>query len=233
MAETKKDDRSFNKRLMDAMAEMENPTKSKQAYNYKYETLEQVLGIVRPALLNYGLMLYQSVKWDERYNGFKLETGVFGESESRIMDERPFHTCDDAQAEGSWETYMRRYALRTAFGLTGEDDDGAATKSTNNQNHTSKRNTAAQSDVFKGAKVTEMASDALMGKLDAKIAELAEIRGVEPETVKESLMKSKTMNGATDYNSLTKDQANAALCQLIAWADKANVENLADEDYEF
>ena len=30
----------------------------------------------------------------------------------------------DAQACGSFETYMRRYALRSAFGLCGEDDDG-------------------------------------------------------------------------------------------------------------
>lgn len=233
MAETKKDERTFNKRLIDAMAEMENPTKSKQAYKYKYETLEQVLGIVRPALMNNGLMLFQSVKWDERFNGFKLETGVFGESESRIMDERPFHTCDDAQAEGSWETYMRRYALRTAFGLTGEDDDGAATKGAGNQNPTAKRNTASQNDVFKGAKVTEMASDALMDRVDAKIAELAELRGVSPEKVEESLMKSKAMKDAKDYSDLTKDQANTALCQLIAWAEKANSEMLADDDFEF
>ena len=233
MAETKKDDRSFNKRLIDAMAEMENPTKSKQAYKYKYETLEQVLGIVRPALLNNGLMLFQSVKWDTRTNGFILETGVFGEDESRTMDERPFHTCSDAQAEGSWETYMRRYALRTAFGLTGEDDDGEATKPNNNQNPASKRNTAASSDVFKGAKATEMASDELMERLNVKIAELAELRGVQLDKVIGSLMRSNAMKDARDYNSLTKDQANAALCQLIAWTDKASAEHYEDKDIEF
>lgn len=229
----KKDERSFNKRLMDAMAEMENPTKSKQAYKYKYETLEQVLGIIRPALLKQGLMLFQSVKWRDEINGFILETGVFGENESRIMDERPFHTCDDAQAEGSWETYMRRYALRTTFGLTGEDDDGAATKGANNQNRTANRNTAAQNDIMKGAKVTEMASTALMSKLDAKILELAELKEKTVEEVKKALMDSKTMKSVKTYTAMTKDEANNALCLLIKWVNDASPVDYSDTDINF
>lgn len=226
MAEAKKDDRSFNKRLMDAMAEMENPTKSKTAdtgkIKYKYETLDQVLAVVRPALTKNGLAFTQSQRFDSSTGGFVLDTIVFDDGESRTMDSRPMPARSDAQQAGSWETYMRRYALRTAFGLTGEDDDGAATKSTNNQNHASKRNTAAQSDVFKGAKVTEMASDALMGKLDEKIDQLAVLRNKTAEEVKKALMDSKTMSDASDYANLTAKQANTALCLLVKWLGDAN-----------
>lgn len=241
MADTEKDERSFNKRLMDAMAEMENPTKGKTAkvptknggsYQYNYESLDQVLEIVDPALANNGLRQRQRQGWHEGCNSFVLETIVFDDTEERIMDTRPIKPQADAQKDGSYETYMRRYALKTVFGLAGEDDDGAATKSTNTQNPTPKRNTAAQSDVFKGAKVTEMASDGIMAKLDAKVDQLAELKGKTAEEVRNALMDSKTMKGA-DYSSLTAQQANAALCLLVKWLGDANASNLADDDYEF
>lgn len=130
------EEESFSARLIEAMADMENPTKSKTAnvptksgksYQYKYETLDQVLGVVRPALAEHGLALTQQQAWSANTNSYVLKTIVFDASEERLMDERPLHDAADAQAAGSWETYMRRYALRTAFGLAGEDDDGAAT----------------------------------------------------------------------------------------------------------
>ena len=107
-------------RLVDAMADMVNPQKTKTAkvptksggsYQYKYESLDQVLAAVRPPLME---------------RKIALETVVFDGSEEIVLDTRPMRDSPDAQASGSWETYMRRYALRSAFGLAGEDDDGAA-----------------------------------------------------------------------------------------------------------
>jgi hypothetical protein len=120
-------------RLMAAMAEMDNPKKSETAtvlakgggkYSYRYETLEQLLEIVRPALMAHGLGLTQGVR---RIDGtWSLATSVFDGEDSLALDERPMRDFPGAQDAGSWETYMRRYALRSAFGLCGEDDDGAA-----------------------------------------------------------------------------------------------------------
>ena len=120
-------------RLMAAMAEMDNPKKSETAtvtakgggkYSYRYETLEQLLEIVRPALMAHGLGLTQGVR---RIDGtWSLVTSVFDGEDSLALDERPMMDFPGAQDAGSWETYMRRYALRSAFGLCGEDDDGAA-----------------------------------------------------------------------------------------------------------
>ena len=135
MDETK----TFDERLIEAMGEMVNPTKSAPAedptrsggrYTYKYETLDQVLAAVRPPLIKNGIGLTQKQVWDETTQQYVLQTIVFDAENHRILDQRPILPFTDAQACGSWETYLRRYALRTAFALAGEDDDG------NQTNHT-------------------------------------------------------------------------------------------------
>ena len=207
----KKDERGFYARLIDAMKEMENPIKEKQAYKYKYETLEQLLGIIRPALAKNGLMLTQrqnriTVVDDDCWF---LQTVVFDETgKEEIMDTRYMPIANDAQAQGSWETYLRRYALRTAFGLTGEDDDGAATLSKN-------------SGIMNGAKITEMASDKQMNMIHAKLSELADLRGVTKDDAETALIASRTMNGA-DMDNLTKQQASNAITLLVDWIAKAS-----------
>lgn len=127
---------NFEGRLIEAMAEMANPSKSSTAtvptksggkYSYKYETLDQVLDAVRKPLLDHGIGLTQRQEWDAETDSYVLRTVVFDDDHSMMLDQRPMRQYDDAKACGSWETYMRRYALRCAFGLTGEDDDGSAT----------------------------------------------------------------------------------------------------------
>lgn len=137
MAEKKEEEStSLKARLVVAMADMVNPKKSNTAkvptksggsYQYNYESLDQVLAAVRPPLMENGIGLTQRQVWSEHTSSYALETVVFDGDEEIVMDTRPLHDCPDAQATGSWETYMRRYALRSAFGLAGEDDDGAAT----------------------------------------------------------------------------------------------------------
>ena len=115
-------------RLVDAMADMVNPQKTKTAkvptksggsYQYKYESLDQVLAAVRPPLMERKIGLTQRQVWSENTSSYALETVVFDGSEEIVLDTRPMRDSPDAQASGSWETYMRRYALRSAFGLAG------------------------------------------------------------------------------------------------------------------
>ena len=120
-------------KLRKAMADMVNPAKTKTAnvgkYQYQYTTLADVLGIVRPALQEHGLGLRQSIGTSEA--GLTLRTEVFDEDSDMILDERPVYENKDPQGFGSYETYMRRYSLLTAFGLAADDDDDgqAAVKS--------------------------------------------------------------------------------------------------------
>lgn len=215
---------TFNQKLIVAMMAMDNPKKEKEGYNYKYETLEQVLEIVRKALAEQGMMIVQGVKWNDSINEFILETGVMDGTEERILDMRPFHRCDDAQAEGSWETYMRRYAIRTAFGLTGEDDDGAATigKSQNNGSYGATGGSRGMS----GA-----ASDKQIGAIHGKLMRLATLRNVDKAEAEEGL---KAKLGVDGLDNLTKSQASEAITLLTVWLGKAQDEaQYAEEDIEF
>lgn len=120
-------------RLIEAMGEMTNPAKSNKAtvptksgktYTYNYESLDQVLAAIRPPLMAHGIGLTQPMDWNEVTGCWVLRTVVFDADERLELDVRPVYPTADAQACGSFETYMRRYALRSAFGLCGEDDDG-------------------------------------------------------------------------------------------------------------
>lgn len=118
---------SFGKRLLAAMSEMPNPVKDSKAYNYRYEQLDQVLGIVQPALMAHGLFVMQGMECSE--GGYELRTYICdaeGDTLRIPMDSRPVKLTGDSQKDGSAETYARRYALKTVFGLCGEDDDGQA-----------------------------------------------------------------------------------------------------------
>lgn len=121
----------FAKRLVAAMNDMANPKKDKTAtvptksggkYTYKYTQLDDVLAAVRPPLLAQGILLLQGVTESER-----LVCSVTDGETTVVLDTRPFRPTGDPQSQGSYETYMRRYQLLTAFGLAGEDDDANAT----------------------------------------------------------------------------------------------------------
>lgn len=121
-------EKTFAARLSEAMASMPNPRKDTKAYNYKYETLDQVLSIVQPALMEQGLFVQQGVVRRDA-GEWALTTTIIDTSDGNVqlIDTRPLSFGDDQQRNGSYETYARRYALKTVFGLCGEDDDGAAT----------------------------------------------------------------------------------------------------------
>lgn len=126
--EDAKSKKTFAARLAEAMASMPNPRKDTKAYNYKYETLDQVLSIVQPALMEQGLFVQQGVVRRDA-GEWALTTTIIDTSDgnAQLMDMRPLLFGEDQQRNGSYETYARRYALKTVFGLCGEDDDGAAT----------------------------------------------------------------------------------------------------------
>lgn len=130
---------TINERLLSALKEMHNPTLDAVGQvggnrNYKYASLASILKAVRAPLLEYGLSLSQGVTFYPAKHAvgggyWTLVTRVIGSDGSSLkLDERMINPNTNAQQFGSYETYMRRYALCSAFGLVGEeDDDGAAT----------------------------------------------------------------------------------------------------------
>ena len=130
-------EQTFNAKLLAAMQEMSNPKKDTNAYKYKYAQLDQVLGIVRPALQAHGMDIrWQQTQVSTAYldpkDGEIKELAiyvqnlyVFDANEERLMDSRPIDFTAPIQDRGKEETYLRRYALQSVFALAAEDDDGA------------------------------------------------------------------------------------------------------------
>lgn len=121
-------DSNINAKLMKALQAMANPVKDTKGHNYKYAQLDQVMEIVKPALYANGLAIKQGIGPDYSDGKPLLITEVFDETATLALDRRPIKIMDDPQKQGSYETYMRRYALLTVFGLAPEDDDGQAAK---------------------------------------------------------------------------------------------------------
>lgn len=95
-------------------------------YSYGYASLDDIVKATRPKLALHGIVVLQFL--GHHGTDPAVTTVLLHESGESLRSEPfPFPRGKDAQATGSFVTYMRRYALLAALGLaTGEDDDGAA-----------------------------------------------------------------------------------------------------------
>lgn len=115
--------------LAAALPELEGAKKNKAnpAFKSKYADLGAVIDAIQP-IAQHGLWFRQVSH--EREDGVCVETFYIHES-GELSAGKVFVPADrkNAQGYGSANSYARRYALQTAFGLATEDDDGnAATK---------------------------------------------------------------------------------------------------------
>jgi hypothetical protein len=96
------------------------------SYSYSYADLGSIIKKTRPVLAEHGVVVIQSI--EAHGDGLAVMTTLLHASGDYLpAGPLPFPHGKDAQATGSWITYMRRYALLAALGMaTGEDDDGAA-----------------------------------------------------------------------------------------------------------
>ena len=113
--------------LSKAQSSIENVSKDKQAYGYKYADLASCLASVKKPLSDNGLSVSQIVSQDK--NGKQIlvtllihESGQWLKSifavENVVMKQ-----CNSLQQLGAGLTYARRYALSAIVGLSQEDDD--------------------------------------------------------------------------------------------------------------
>lgn len=112
--------------LAAALPELEGAKKNKAnpAFKSKYADLGAVIEAIQP-IAQYGLWFRQVSH--ERDDGVCVETFYIHES-GELSAGKVFVPADkkNAQGYGSANSYARRYALQTAFGLATEDDDGNA-----------------------------------------------------------------------------------------------------------
>lgn len=108
--------------LVAAQAQLTNPAKDGKANYGAYATLAGVLDHVRPILAGHGLYVAQYVTNDDTH--VRVTTSINHTSgESIDCGDVTWPMVDKIQTFGGLVTYLRRYALTAALGLSGADDD--------------------------------------------------------------------------------------------------------------
>lgn len=120
-------DQTIHAAMAAAHAQLTNPGKDGKANYGAYTTLAGVLDHARPILAAHGLFVQQTVTNDDTH--VRVGTTIWHASgESMPCDDVTWPMPDKVQVFGGLITYLRRYALTAAMGLSGadDDDDGAA-----------------------------------------------------------------------------------------------------------
>lgn len=112
--------------LSKAQATIENVSKDKQAYGYKYADLASCLEAVKKPLSDNGLAVSQLVSTDgEKQMLITMLVHSSGQWLKSVLsiESVVMKQCNSLQQIGAGITYARRYALSAIVGLTQDDDD--------------------------------------------------------------------------------------------------------------
>lgn len=135
------------KALVNLIASVKNPTRSKQAYNYKYADLDEVLDCIKEPCQESGFSVMQMPYNDGDILG--VETILIHESgeyiKARFGSKLLKH---DPQSVGSQISYYRRYNLLAMFNMAQEDDDGATFKQSVKNNNNPTNNLASDAQKY-------------------------------------------------------------------------------------
>lgn len=117
---------SLFKALIAAAPEISSIGKSKQAYGYKYATLDSLIDMLRSVLPKHGLWWVQT---PARQNGVSTlttrvihDSGEWIEDTIEMTDTELQGKANDTQRVGASITYYRRYALSAIFGVSADED---------------------------------------------------------------------------------------------------------------
>lgn len=158
---------NLSKALCDAQELLENPTRDKSGYNYKYADLPQVLEKIKIALKPHNLVFIQMVGGisDNKVSLHSVLMHSSGEymsctSEIYVDDKMKSKT----QGVGSAITYLRRKSALSFFSIGEEDEIDARIENGSDQEKCKPK--AASNDV--GSKINDYAH--ALNALDALIA---------------------------------------------------------------
>jgi len=121
---------NISKALAGAVSHIEDAKRTEAGHNYNYADLAGVLAVARPALIANELAVIQ-MPGSTPEGHIRVETRILHSSgewiESDIsLPSETLNTRNIAMAAGSAITYLRRYSLAGALGITQIDDDSAS-----------------------------------------------------------------------------------------------------------
>ena len=119
--------------LVNAQSEIKNLYPSSKGYGYDYVPLEKVIDMLKMVLPKYGLTYIQLPYGGQSGATVGLTTRVIHTSGEWLEETAEFPVTDmkgvnATQKAGAAITYFRRYALLSAFGITGDKDVDANDK---------------------------------------------------------------------------------------------------------
>ena len=123
---TSEETTNLMKAMSESAPEIRSIAKSKQAYGYKYATLDSLIDMLREVLPKHGLWFTQIPTRTEEES--VLTTRVFHESgewleDSILMTDTELQgKANDTQKLGASITYFRRYVLSSIFGVSADED---------------------------------------------------------------------------------------------------------------
>lgn len=123
---TSEETTNLMKAMIASAPEIRSIAKNKQAYGYKYATLDSLIDMLRDVLPKHGLWFTQMPTRSEEES--VLTTRVFHESgewleDSILMTDTELQgKANDTQKLGASITYFRRYVLSSIFGVSADED---------------------------------------------------------------------------------------------------------------
>ena len=123
---TSEETTNLMKAMIASAPEIKSISKNKQAYGYKYATLDSLIDMLRDVLPKHGLWFTQIPTRTEEES--VLTTRVFHESgewleDSILMTDTELQgKANDTQKLGASITYFRRYVLSSIFGVSADED---------------------------------------------------------------------------------------------------------------
>ena len=114
------------KAMISAAPEVSSISKNKQAYGYKYATLDSLIDMLRNVLPKHGLWFMQMPTRDGEKSTLTTrvfhESGEWFEDSIEMTDTELQGKANDTQKLGASITYFRRYALASIFGVSADED---------------------------------------------------------------------------------------------------------------
>jgi hypothetical protein len=129
MSEEKKD-LTLDQKILMVQQEAPVMRKKEEGYNYKYFDINQMIAVLKPLFLSYGLTIMQPLTHIDGKPA--IETIIRSKNEEfrsvvplpTMISTKQGKQGTDPQDVGSAITYMRRYSLQSLFFLEAEDKDG-------------------------------------------------------------------------------------------------------------
>lgn len=124
--QTSNETTNLYKAIIEAAPEVQAIGKSKQAYGYKYATLDSLIDMLRQVLPKHGVWFAQ---FPGRIGEKSILTtrifhvsGEWMEDSIEMTDTELQGKANDTQKVGASITYFRRYALSSIFGVAADED---------------------------------------------------------------------------------------------------------------